>query len=85
MSSEHIVIRQMPDTAISVLVNRAFASAQLEFTDERARRVAVELDIESAIKVLAFMDNGPEAIGRVQRINVPVQLSVSKRPWWRFW
>jgi hypothetical protein len=66
------VVQQL-DTPIEVARSQAFAAVSFRFTDQHNREATVTLDMESAITVLAFMDNGPEAIGEIQ---------AAKRPWW---
>jgi|GEM_PF-6641745 len=64
-------ITQQIDSRIRVIPNYAFATVVLKFTDNSGRDVMVTLDMESAITMLAFMDNGP---------------TITKmRPWWKFW
>ena len=73
---DRINVLQKRDTRIRVIPNHAFATVLFQFEDVHGNDATVTLDMESAITVLAFMDNGPEAIGEIK---------ASKRPWWRFW
>lgn len=65
-------IAQLKDTGIDLFVSGAFAEAEFCFSatiDGKTTNVCVVLDMESTIKVLQTMDEGPKAMDRLSRFN----------------
>lgn len=79
-------ISQMLDTTIDVQSNSAFARATLYFSDVNGVPIAVELDMESALRVLPALDDGAGASAalRAQIPAPPPAPEPQHRRWWQW-